>query len=159
MPGPGIYLPDATEGVQRIEDLPVARIIQRSRNYPRRPCPKCQRSAYRLRTAKRTLHDLGDPITGRPRDLHVTYSQHRCLHCNHYFNADMLDLALPNSHYTHRVVATAVRLVVEDGLPYRSASWHLWRDHRVFVPFATVQNWVEAAGEKRPTASRKRVSR
>jgi hypothetical protein len=159
MPGPGIYLPDATEGVQRIEDLPVARIIQRSRNYPRRLCPQCQRSAYRLRTAKRTLHDLGDPITGRPRDLHVTYSQHRCLHCNHYFNADMLDLALPNSHYTHRVVATAVRLVVEDGLPYRSASWHLWRDHRVFVPFATVQNWVEAAGEKRPTASRKRVSR
>jgi integrase len=33
----------------------------------------------------------------------------------------------------------AVRLVVEDGLPYRIASWHLWRDHRVFVPFATIQ--------------------
>ena len=32
----------------------------------------------------------------------------------------------------------AVRLVVEDGLPYRPASWHLWRDHRVFVPFATL---------------------
>jgi len=41
-----------------------------------------------------------------------------------------------------------VRLVAEDGLPYRAASWHLWRDHRVFVPFATLQNWVEAAGEK-----------
>jgi hypothetical protein len=27
-----------------------------------------------------------------------------------------------------------VRCVVEDGLPYRTASWHLWRDHRVFVP-------------------------
>jgi len=24
----------------------------------------------------------------------------------------------------------------------------LWRDHRVFVPWATIQNWVEAAGEK-----------
>jgi transposase-like protein len=57
-------------------------------------------------------------------------------------------LALPGSHYTHRVVAMAVRLVVEDGLPYRPASWHLWRDHRVFVPFATIQNWVEASGEK-----------
>jgi len=55
---------------------------------------------------------------------------------------------LPKSHYTHRVVYTAVRLVVEDGLPYRSASWHLWRDHRVFVPFATIQNWVEAGGKK-----------
>jgi transposase InsO family protein len=40
----------------------------------------------------------------------------------------------------------AVRLVVEDGLPYRPASWHAWRDHRVFVPWATIQNWVEAAG-------------
>ncbi len=60
----------------------------------------------------------------------------------------MLDLALPNAHYTHRVMHTAVRLVVEDGLPYRTASWHLWRDHRVFVPFATVQNWVEAGGKK-----------
>jgi hypothetical protein len=48
------------------------------------------------------------------------------------------------------VQQTAVRLVVEDGLPYRVASWHLWRDHRVFVPWATIQNWVEAAGEKKP---------
>src|SRR5207253_3633257 len=31
---------------------------------------------------------------------------------------------------------------------YRPASWHLWRDHRVFVPFGTMQNWVEA-GEKK----------
>jgi hypothetical protein len=45
----------------------------------------------------------------------------------------------------------AVRLVVEDSLPYRPASWHLWRDHRVFVPFGTIQNWVEA-GEKKVQA-------
>ena len=68
--------------------------------------------------------------------------------CRKYFNVDMSDLALPKSHYTHRVVAMAVRLVVEDGLPYRAASWHLWRDHRVFVPYATIQNWVEAGGKK-----------
>jgi hypothetical protein len=60
----------------------------------------------------------------------------------------MSDYASPKSHYTHRVVSLAVRLVVEDGLPYQAASWHLWRDHRVFVPFATVQNWVEAGGKK-----------
>jgi len=90
------------------------------------------------------------PLSGRPRDLLVTYSQHRCQDCGTYFNADMDDLALPKSHYTHRVVQTAVRLVVEDGLPYRAASWHLWRDRRVFVPFATIQNWVEAGGEKGP---------
>ena len=159
MPGPGVYGPDATEGITRVQDLPAARIIQRSRNYPIRRCPRCGRRAGRLRTAQRTLHDLGDPLSGRPRDLHVTYSQHRCRHCQHYFNVDLLDLALPNAHYTHRVVATAVRIVVEDGLPYRSASWHLWRDHRVFVPFATLQNWVEAAGEKRATARGASLSR
>jgi transposase len=153
MPGPGIYLPDATEGVGRVEDLPAPRVVRRSRNFPRRKCARCGNSAYRLRTATRKLHDLGDPLGGRPRELHVTYSQHRCPHCGHYFNADMTDLALPNGHYTHRVVAVAVRVVVEDGLPYRVASWHLWRDHRVFVPFATIQNWVEASGEKSGTAS------
>ena len=52
------------------------------------------------------------------------------------------------SQYTHRVINLAVRIVVEDGVPYRPASWHLWRDHRVFVPFATIQNWVEAGGKK-----------
>src|SRR5262249_3311755 len=62
--------------------------------------------------------------------------------------ADLSELAPPGSQYPHRVMDLAVRLVVEDGLPYRPASWHLWRDHRVFVPFATIQNWVEAGGEK-----------
>jgi hypothetical protein len=62
----------------------------------------------------------------------------------------MAGLAAPGSHYTRSVVCLAVRLVVEDGLPYRCASWHLWRDHQVFVPFATLQNWVEAAGGKSP---------
>jgi len=78
----------------------------------------------------------------------MVYSRHRCTHCRLYFSADLSDLAPPGSHYTHRVIARAVRLVVEDGLPYRAASWHLWRDHRAFAPFATLQNWVEAAGEK-----------
>jgi hypothetical protein len=159
MPGPGVYAPDATEGVARVEDLPTPRVIERSRNYPSRICPQCGHSAGRLRTAERTLHDLGDAVGGRPRDLHVTYSQHRCRGCGHYFNADMLDLAVPNGHYTLRVVATAVRCVVEDGLPYRTASWHLWRDHRVFVPWATIQNWVEAAGEKRRAPRRAGVPR
>jgi len=91
---------------------------------------------------------VGDLVAGRPRDIHIVYSQHRCTHCRKYFNADMSDYALPKAHYTHRVVALAVRLVAEDGLPYQAASWHLWRDHRVFVPYATIQNWVEAGGKK-----------
>jgi transposase len=148
MDGPGNYVPDPTEGIGRVEDLPPPQIIRRSRNYRRRSCPRCGQRAHRLRTAQRMLHDLGDPMSGRPRNLDVTYSQHHCRTCGHYFNADMLDLALPNAHYTLRVMHTAVRLVVEDGLPYRTASWHLWRDHRVLVPVATIQNWVEAGGKK-----------
>jgi hypothetical protein len=94
------------------------------------------------------LHDVGDLVAGRSRDIHLTYSQHRCNQCGVFFNADMFDYARPNAHYTQRVVSLAVRLIVEDGLPYQAASWHWWRDHRVFVPFATIQNWVEAGGEK-----------
>jgi len=148
MTGPGEYLPDTTEGITRVEDLPKPKRVERSRSYRRRGCPHCGHSAYRNRTLTRTLHDLGDLVANRPRDVVVTYSQHCCSRCRRYFNVDLSDLADPNSHYTRRVVALAVRLVVEDGLPYRSASWHLWRDHRVFVPFATVQNWVEAGGKK-----------
>ena len=78
----------------------------------------------------------------------MIYSQHYCTRCRKYFNADMTDLAAPGGHYTRHVVDTAVRLVMEDGLPYRAASWSLWRDHRVFVPYATIQNWVEDGGKK-----------
>ena len=158
MAGPGRYVPDETEGIVRVEDLPKAKVSERSRNYKHRTCPECGRSAYRLRTVVRRLHDLGDLVSGRPREIQITYSQHRCLGCGGYFNADMEDLAPPKSHYTHRVIQTAVRLVVEDGLPYRLASWHLWRDHRVFVPFATVQNWVEAGGKKGRRRGRQRIS-
>jgi transposase len=148
MPGPGEYLTDETEGITRVEDLPKAKGIKRSRSYKRGTCPRCGSRACRRRRVTRRLHDLGDLVSGRPHEIQLTYSQHHCSGCDHYFNADMSDLALPGSHYTHRVVAVAVRLVVEDGLPYRAASWHLWRDHRVFVPFATIQNWVEASGKK-----------
>ena len=148
MPGPGEYRPDATEGITRIDDLPEPNVSIRSRNYRRRPCPRCGHSSYRNGTTRRSLHDLGDPLTGRPSDLVVLRSQHYCSKCRKYFNADVTDLADPGSHYTRRVIDTAVRLVVEDGLPYRAAEWALWRDHRVFVPFATIQNWVEAGGGK-----------
>jgi hypothetical protein len=71
----------------------------------------------------------------------------------------MTDLADPGSHYTRRVVETAVRLVVEDGLPYRAAGGALWRDHRVFVPYATIQNWVEAGGGKGGATDRDQAPR
>ena len=145
---PGEYLPDSTEGITRVEDLPAPLCVPRSRNYRRRPCPRCGRSCYRHASGRRTLHDLGCLLRDRPRELHLAYSRHRCCSCRLYFSADLSDLAPPGSHYTHRAIDLAVRLVVEDGLPYRVASWHLWRDHRIFVPRATIRNWVEAGGKK-----------
>jgi len=145
---PGRYTPDPSEGITRVEDLPLPRVRPRSRNYRHRPCPRCRRSAYRYDVGRRNLHDLSNLQSGRPLDLHVRYSKHRCGGCGCRFCADTSDLAPPGSHYTNRVIDVAVRVVVEDGLPYRQASWHLWRDHKVFVPYATIQNWVEAAGEK-----------
>ncbi len=149
MHGPGEYVPDVTAGVTCIADLPQPRLEHRSRNCRARPCPHCRRRAGRYALDTRTLHDLGDTRSGHPIDLLVTFSRHRCRRCGRCFAADLSDLAAPRSPYTHRVQRLAVRLVVEDALPYRAASWHLWRDHRVFVPFATLQNWVEDAGEKK----------
>ena len=156
---PGDYVPDTTEGITRVEDLPPPHVEHRSRDFRRRKCPRCSRSAPRCNQGQRTLHDLGNVRTGRPIDIVIAYSKQRCPDCRRCFNADMADLALPKCHYTHRVQQTAVRLVVEDGLPYRSASWHLWRDHRVFVPWATIQNWVEAGGEKDGRSDRGRLPR
>ena len=159
MPGPGEYRPDPTIGIARPEELPKTQVGVQSRNYRRRPCPHCGRKASRDRLVRRTLHDLGNTLTGRPRDIVLLCSQHYCRHCRKYFNADSSNLADPGSHYTRRVVDLAVRLVVEDGLPYRCAEWALWRDHRVFVPYATIQNWVEAGGKKGGATGRHRASR
>ena len=41
MPGPGEYRPDPSQGITRIEDLPKPKIRCQSRNYRRRPCPRC----------------------------------------------------------------------------------------------------------------------
>jgi hypothetical protein len=157
--GPGQYLPDPTEGITRPEDLPKAKIVRRSRNYSHLPCPRCGKSCFRNRLCTRVLHDVGDLVLGRPRDIELVYSQHHCTRCKIFLNADTSEYAVPKSHYTHRVVSLAVRLVVEDGLPYQAASWHLWRDHRVFVPFATIQNWIEAGGKKGGSADVDDISR
>lgn len=145
----GEYVPDPTEGMIRVEDLPKPHIQRRSRNVRSRRCPRCRHASGRYVLDTRTLHDLGNPRSGRPIDLVVTFSRHRCPACGRCFAVDLTDLAHPKCLYTRRVQELAVRLVSEDGLPYQTASWHLWRDHRVFVPFATIQNWVEAAGGKK----------
>ena len=51
MTGPGEYVPDITEGITRVEDLPPPRIERRSRNWPARPCPRCRHRAGRYAVA------------------------------------------------------------------------------------------------------------
>jgi transposase len=159
MYGPGRYVPDPTEGITNVKDLPAPHLVAYQRDHKQTTCPRCGHLASRHKSGQRTLHDLGDLCTGHPVDLLVAYSSHYCERCKKHFNIDLSDLAPPGSHYTHRVIDLAVRVVSEDGLPYRPASWHLWRDHRVFVPFATMQNWVEAGGKKGTRAHGRRVSR
>ena len=81
MYGPGEYVPDVTEGITRVEDLPKPKIKKHSRNYKKRKCPFCGYLAYRDNTFTRKLHDIGDLKANRPCDLLVTYSQHRCSKC------------------------------------------------------------------------------
>ena len=148
MPSPGEYLPAPSEHIVPFNDLPPPKPLHRSRVRKKCRCPQCQYLARKHNLRHRSLHHLGDTASGCPVNIILQYSQHYCSKCKTYFNVDMSSIAPPKSDYTNAVIELAIRLVVDDGLPYRSASWHLWRDHYVFVPFATIQNWVEAAGEK-----------
>ena len=148
MPGPGIYRPDPSEGIPRPADRPSPQILSRCRDAKHHPCPRCGYHASRAKRQQRTLQDWGDLDAWSPRDLVLSSSQHSCTKCRTSCSLALSDLAPPGSQDTHRVIELAVRLVVEDGFPYRPASWPLWRDHRVFVPFATIHNGVEAGGKK-----------
>jgi len=156
MPGPGEYLPDVTEGIINPDDLPKPKIKNRSRTRKKWPCPHCKRPGTRHDFRQRKLHHLGDPESGRPVDIVLQYSAHYRCKCDKYFHIDMSDIAPPKSDYTNAVIELAVRLVVDDGLPYREASWRLWSARRVLVPFAAIQNWVEAAGKKNIRENRRR---
>ena len=149
MPRFAIYEPPEIRDLESLltNDTPMVKTVERS--FKSLPCPQCRTLTPRKSLAQRRIFDYGDEEQRRPVQLHVQYSRHQCPQCRKYFNADTSDLAPPKSTYTHRVIRHAIRLVVEDNQPYRTASWNLWRDHVVFVPFATIQNWVEAAGKKR----------
>jgi hypothetical protein len=114
---PGVYPPDPSLGITDPQMLPSPKLVPRSRNYEHRPCPRCGKSCPRDRIFTRTLHDLGDPVGGRPRDIQLIYSQHHCIRCRHYFTADMSDLVAPKARYTHRVVALVPRPSYYEELP------------------------------------------
>ena len=65
--GPGVYVPDPTEGIVAVKDLPAPQCVPYSRNQRYTPCPRCDQRAARHTAGQRTLHDLGDlnldPVT------------------------------------------------------------------------------------------------
>lgn len=69
--GPGEYVPDPTEGIIDISDLPAPQIVPYDRNHEHTPCPRCGHLAYRHKWGHRTLHDLGDLYRHCPVDLLV----------------------------------------------------------------------------------------
>ena len=85
---PAVYPPDPTLGITDPQMLPPPKLVSRSRNYEHRPCPLCGKSCPRDRIFTRTLHDLGDPMGGRPRDIRLTYSQHHCTRCRRFFGRE-----------------------------------------------------------------------
>ena len=58
--GPGEYVPDPTEGIVDVNDLPRPLVVPYNRNHEHTPCPRCGHLAYRHKSGQRTLHDLGD---------------------------------------------------------------------------------------------------
>ena len=66
---PGEYLPDSTEGITRVEDLPQPLVEHRSRSFRRRRCPHCRRGCYRDTLGRRVLHDLGDSRRDPDREI------------------------------------------------------------------------------------------
>ena len=148
MEGPGEYLPDVTEGITRVEDLPKPRIVKRSRNYKRRPCPSCGRSAYRDRVVRVHPARSGRP-EGRPPGgpgghlLPAPLLPLRHLLQRRHGRPGPAQGPLHPPRGGHgRPAGGGGRLALSHG------QLAPWRDHRVFVPFATIQNWVEAGGKK-----------
>ena len=148
MSGPGQYIPDPTEGIINPNDLPKPTFKKRSCTRKKSRCPNCKHPSTRHALRNRQLHDLGNPSTGRPVETILHYSKHYCCKCQTHFTIDSSHIAPPKSDYTNAVIELAIRLIVDDGLPYREASWHLWSNHRVYVPFGTIKSWVESTGKK-----------
>ena len=115
---PGDPVPDATEGITRVEDMPRAHVERPGPDDYRRQCPLCGRPDPRRDEGQQILHDLGHARTGRQIDIAIPYSKPRCFDGRQCFNADMSDLALAaQRRRPHRVQPRGLRPVVEDGLP------------------------------------------
>ena len=156
MPGPVNTEPVPTEPTTRIEDLPKPNLYFRELQLstvtlpavsPQFP-PRRQRPAARSTTSETCSR--GGPVTWS-----CSTPQHYRTRVASTSTPRGPTWPIPAATTRDGSSDTAVRLVVEDGLPYRTASWSLWRDHREFVPYchdpalgrgrgkAARRNWTE----------------
>ena len=156
MCGPGRYVPDPTEGMSDVKDLPAPQRGLYGRHHQHTPCPRWGQLASRPNAAQRLWHDRGEVATGRPVALLVTYASPECSYGKKSGHIALSALAPAGRHATNRVMDLAVRVVVAAGVPSRPPRWYLWRAHRVCVPCATLQQGV-AAGGKGARASPRRL--
>jgi len=152
MCGPGASRPDPTAGMSALAHVPPPAIVFARRPYTHHACPRCGDQAYRDTPDQRTLHAVGPLALWCPRARGGTSAQPYGTQCRTDVQAARSALAPPGRPYPHRGSERAVRLGVEEGGPYRPARGPLWRDHRVFGPFATRQPWGEAGGKQGPGA-------
>jgi hypothetical protein len=54
MYGPGEYVPDPTEGIVDVKDLPAPILVAYDRNHDHTPCPRCGHRASRHKAGQRT---------------------------------------------------------------------------------------------------------
>lgn len=69
-------MPNSTEGIVEVNDLPQPLIVLADRNFDHRPCLRYGHLAYRHPSGQRRLHDRGDLRTGGPVGPWVTFSSH-----------------------------------------------------------------------------------
>jgi hypothetical protein len=98
--GPGEYVPDPTEGLVDVKDLPAPQLGFYRRNHQHTPCPRCGHLASRHTSDQRTVHDRGDVCTGRPVDLRVTSSSHDCSTCRKHCTIALSDVSNSNFDFT-----------------------------------------------------------
>jgi len=100
-------------------------------------CPKCSTLSKRNSLRTRRVRDIGE--RNRPLILEVTYSVHRCKHCNRFFNNPHPHIAPPSCRYTTRVVRHAVEMR-KRGLSLEKTRWEMRRLYFVDIPESTLHD-------------------
>jgi hypothetical protein len=139
-------MPKLTGDITCMKDLPKANHDQRSSN-DRRRCPNCGHPLPQGSLFTGFQLDLKD-LAAQLSDQSVPVPPHCGSKCNTCFGGVQSNPTAPDCQHTRRAIRWALRLVREEGSNHRGASWRLYCEHQVFVPAATIKNWIKASRGK-----------